>query len=227
MAYSEGMEPEARELREALARFFALDRRGALQTPEGKALRTGEARRWRVKSWGDLPGAPGTVRRLDRAHAVARTLHRTAEGAEDQYVYLTKEEGLWKVSALRTFPNTGSIRHLLRGASPAAPLSALRLMVATDAELRQYFLLRRSDFEALRRRADQVVAARLMLRQVVPARSGRLDCIVSDTQLAQAGFLYLPDDRPPPVQPQAYFWVEKLLSRWYLYRRFVRAERPR
>lgn len=133
--------------REVMVHLARLSEKRALQTEAARRLMTGEMLGLKIETFGRLTSAPDKVVLLDKTSAVGR-FQLTGENNRivDVYFYL-KNEGGWKVSAVRLLALTGIIEQVYAGLK-ARPnltyeerdvLENARLTLASDSELKLWF----------------------------------------------------------------------------------------
>jgi hypothetical protein len=208
----------------AMALLLDLDRRSALQSPEGKALLAGELDRVDASTFGDL-GAPDKIAMSAPGTAVARIPANVSH--PDIYFFLTRTSG-WTITAARSLALTGLLQELIRldeanpSKDPQMRLSVknARLTLASDRELLAWADRNRALLERARTEPDapEVQAALREAGALQAYREGPVTHVVIGGMVDnEVGFLWT-DSAPPAMDPHSYIWVEAVGKGWYLYK---------
>lgn len=225
------------QAREVLVQFIVLNQQYKLQRPAARELFTGEALGWDTPCFGMLASAPDAVVRIDARQAVGRVQWFGAnDQVTDMYFYLQRDPG-WKISAMRSLAGTGLIERMVvelkarpsLTATEREELANAQLTLAQDKVLRQHFATHRTMFQQLLQKvqgsrksrtpaATAWLTRELHLDRAAARGDGTVDFLIGGIMDNSVGYLYCPSDRPPPINPSDYIWVEKLAPKWYLYR---------
>jgi hypothetical protein len=211
-----------------LERFLLLNRRGEVESPEARALLTGEAReRWRSSTIGELAAKPDKVVYSRDGHAVARVALLSDQAIiPDTYFYLVHEEEAWKIEAMRSPSQLDSLNMLRRLGERSPPPGweqskrEIDLTLSSDRELQEWFDRNRRALRALASSTDQPVSdtVRSGLGVSRVEREGAmLKVVIGGIQDNTVGFLYSPGP-PPQMSPDGFVWVEPVGDDWYFYR---------
>ena len=140
---------------QAVERLLALDRDGKLQSPEARAMMSGELADMKLPTLGPL-AKPDAVAAAENGAAVRSPA--TSAFPWDIYFFLKPAGGGWTIEAVRTLALPQFIHELRdelraethRNAEQDRLLRNFELTFKTDAELRLWFGAHRGDLDAMR-----------------------------------------------------------------------------
>ncbi|HKX26107.1 MAG TPA: hypothetical protein VJ302_00310 [Blastocatellia bacterium] len=234
-----------REVKAVLDQLMGFSKREALASPDAKTLYTGEALKWSFPTFGNLTAAPDKIVLTDRS-AIARYQVTADSGSTaDVYVYLIKEEK-WKVKSVRRLALTGLLEVVQSGLKAQTSLTDverdtlanINLTLATDQELIKWLTEHKTQFDRLR---ELAASAKISMPQFITAHdqdhltiaallkelhlggveldgSKTIKIIIGGVTDNTVGYIYAPSDNPPQMDDGEYFWVEKVVDNWYLFR---------
>ncbi len=219
--------PLARSPEQAVEALRRLSEARQLTSPSGRALLGREFSANSAASFGVL-APPDRVVRVERQRAVAR-LPAQPRGHPDLYLYLEEENGRWTITALRSLALTGPLHELIR-LFPQMPnptpeqqrmLRNARLTVSSDADLIEWFGRNRAVLERARANPSHP-ETRTALQEIgglsASQDRGRVRITIGGLVDNEVGFLFVPDDDPPAIDPSNYIWIERVAENWFLYK---------
>lgn len=217
----------------AFTQFLKFNNAHQMSSPAAKKLLTGEATSFaKYPDVGRISGAEKVQLTPQGAAFHVQQLDEKGVAIADAYFYAKREKGVWKISAARSFALTGLIgmaRDELQkkprlSASEKLELLNMNLTLASDKTLKTYFLKHRADFEKLRIEAarpnpQKMKRAReLGLTDARKNENGEIDCVIGGISDNTVGFLYVPQNRQPPISDEDKIWVERCAPGWFFYR---------
>jgi hypothetical protein len=228
--------------RSNLSQLIELSDKRSLQTPEARALLSGEALEWKMSTFGELSAQPDRyIFFPDAKNAVARVQLHGKDRMVDLYFYLTLE-GPCKVTAVRTLSLTGIIEGAYQYLKTKPDLTEeeknnlenYKLMLASDQELRAWFRKNLASMDELHKLSRGLragaeernpnyaeIKARLKalhFASVQVDEDGTIEFIIGGVTDNTVGFLYSPTNKPPTISSNSYIWVEEVGLKWYLFR---------
>lgn len=107
-------------------------------------------------------------------------------------------------------------------------LRNLELLLAPDSKLRSWFALNRGILERLcnltrtsgsQKSADiNALVNRLHVDGVERQHDGTVLIVIGGILDNTVGFLFSPTNKPPPIDPSNYIWIEQVTEGWFLFR---------
>ncbi|MDT4967081.1 MAG: hypothetical protein QOJ64_1818 [Acidobacteriota bacterium] len=232
--------------RATLLQLIRLSDKQALQSEQARTVMTGETAELNIPSFGKLADTPDRMEMLERNRAIGRVqLFGENNQVTDVYFYL-RYDAVWKVSEVRLLSLTGIIEdaYLALSAKPSLTddekndLANMKLVLATDKALTAWFTANLKSFERVYRqvksyglkmpnfiRTDDkqfpevgTALKALHLSGLSVTSNGNLEFVIGGVTDNLVGLIYSPSDSPPAMSPSSYIWVEKVASKWYLFR---------
>jgi hypothetical protein len=231
--------------RDVLLQIAQLSRQKALQTEAARRILTGELTDLKADSFGRLADAPDKILPLDKTHAVGRFQFTGDDNhSEDVYFYLRFENG-WKIYALRALALPKFLRdyYAILKSKPDSTeeekreLANLKLLFASDAELKNWFAENRRALEKFAvaaqskkgkndfyvgfsdKNSPEAAQLREMNLSLLSVKTnGNVEIVIGGITDNTVGFLYSPAKTPPAVSTLEYIWVEEIAPGWYLFR---------
>jgi hypothetical protein len=210
----------------AMELLVALNNSRRLNSPQGKALLSGELDRFDSAGTGEAPRADRIVP-VGAGRAVARI--PSAGGDPDTYFYLRRDPGGWTVYALRALALTGILAELRRSLADLPSRSpeeekSLRnaeLVLAPDRALIAWAQAHRELLDRARTAPASADVARDLESAGgtgVRVEDGRTIVSIGGILDNEVGFLFAPDGRTPAIDPGSYIWIEPAGNGWYLFK---------
>jgi len=212
--------------------FRTLNASGELQSEKGKALRTGEAASWSSPSTGPMSPASRIIH-IDATHAVARfaTTYRDG-GTIDAYIYLSENEGAWRIAAGRSFALTEMPRAIQKQLASKGALSPeeeelkrnIDLTLSTDEALAAWFAAHEADLNEITSHIATPEAPAVLARlkalglSAISAENGTTFIVIGGMGDNIVGFLKPGPEGSPKISPSGYIWIESLSGGWFFYR---------
>ncbi len=152
---------------------------------------------------------------------------------QDWYVFLLKENGAWKMNAVRRLALTGLPFTVMKGLELKNSRTAeeeweyqnLRLTVGSDSELRRHLIDHVGEFDeiaSLFMRENTVAAKELAKKLFVSSvviEGGFMHLYLGGILDNSVGYLYVPVGKTPPkMSPDGYIYIEKISGCWYAYK---------
>ena len=153
--------------------------------------------------------------------------------SEDWYAYLRREEGRWKLEAVRSLALTGVPAMVFEELSKKEQRSSeeeweyrnLMLLFSSDAELRSFASSKADSLERIRslvregnNDAAQEVASGLYLGDV-RVDDANIEVMIGGVLDNTVGLLYVEEGKEPPrIDPRNHIYVEKAVGRWFLFK---------
>ena len=234
------------DIRALLDRLMEFSARNALASAEAKGIYTDEALEWDFATFGKLTEFPDKTVLVDRNNAIARYQLSSDNGLiVDVYIYMTKQ-GAWKIKSVRRLALTGgleAVQFALKARTDSTKqerdlLANIELTLATDKMLRTWLVTNKTLVEQLRDLSLSVSAPKsrlitddnngfpgitsllrqLHLRGVATKENGNVEIVIGGVLDNTVGYIYSPTERPPKMDDTNYFWIEKVMDKWYLFR---------
>jgi len=181
------------------------------------------------------PHVSATYRALirDEATAVYAVLLSDGHTSQDWYAFLTRENGHWKLNAVRSLSLTGVVYRALdelsgrkdRSQEEEWELKKLQLTVSSDESLKSYLLDNLSKFNAAAtellsgNHEDASSAARVLHVSSISNDSGGIRFEIGGVLDNTVGFLFIPGGRRPPVMtPTGFIYIEEVADGWFIYK---------
>ncbi len=236
------------QAQKVLVQFLALNNQKKLQSAAAKTLLTGEATRLtQTATLGPTTAAPDAMQFINARHIVARvqSLHGKSP-VTDLYFYLTLSGAssgaapstsaapvsTWKISALRSLALASVFEERMQELQKKSVLTKpesqelanMKLTLSLDRELHAYFKGHRPLFDKLQSLAAkntdnaQSLARQAGLNHVARDKNGTLQFVIGGMIDSTIGYLYIPSNQPPKIDPDDYIWIEKITDKWYLFR---------
>ncbi len=180
-------------------------------------------------------GAKCEFRKLDETKnsAVYAVLVSKGQKSRDYYVFLTGENDVWKLSAVRAFTIPGMYTQLIRLLGLSSQRSEEEewqyqngLLVTKDD--RQLKLHLKEQVEKLDRiatlmadgsEAEAQKLAKSLFFTSVENRDGVVDLMLGGMLDNSVGYLFVPSGKKPPaMEPSEFIYVERITDHWYIYR---------
>ncbi len=228
--------------REAIMRFLSLNAEHKLNTPEARALLSGELTQ--------LPPFVGPLTEPDKIialgddSAVAR-LPAQSPAHQDGYFFLQRDGAAWTIEAGRLLAIPAFVWQLRdqltkrQGRTPEdeATLRNLNLTLSTDRELAIWFNSNKGALETLRalasasgasspRGPDGRVQTPETNKILEDLSASALDIETDGTVIVTiggitdntVGFLFAPNGKAPPMSKTDYIWIEPVGDNWFLFK---------
>ena len=211
--------------RAVLAQFATLSGANKMQSAEGKNIRHGEATSWTFS--GAESVAFDKVIQVAPNQSVARSPASNIE--PDQYLFLGRVGGEWKIIAGRSLALTGMLamlkseyeKLLVRSPQQEATLRNVRLTLSSDRHLSEWFNSHRSELDDLRKDfvksgaaswqndrlglegieegAASKSLAELGLLSVMRNEAGHIQVTIGGMVDNEVGFMFVEAGKKPPV----------------------------
>ena len=171
----------------------------------------------------------------DSTHAIYTVNYRDSSQSQDWYCFLKRDDGSWKIEAVRCLALPGFAYTLLNSpeGSPALPDSlrrvqnSLRLLVRSDNQLKQYLKDRLEQFTRLVNlsKSDSIESRKLCDHLSVlgckssPEYKGCTLITVCGIVDNTVGYIYATDGAVlPRMSPSEYIYIEEVLPHWYVFK---------
>jgi len=221
-------------------------KRNALASVEAKKLYTDEALKWNFPTFGKLTESPDKIVLLDKNNAIARYQLSAENGfIADVYFYMSKPDS-WRIKSVRRLALTGLLEETQAGLKGKKVLTQeeknilanIELTLGTDELLRDWLINNKTLMEQL---IDVFTSSDVPKRQAIVADGpgfpkisallkqlhinsmelqpdGNIEIVIGGLVDNTVGYIYSPENNPPKMDDDNYFWIEKVLDNWYLFR---------
>jgi hypothetical protein len=154
--------------------------------------------------------------------------------SQDWYIYMTNEQGKWKISAVRNLALPGIFFMALQKAHNKTDRSKeeeyqyqnMLLTIQPDAELKEFLLKNIDSFNRIAKEAinnpdkatESVKALNLNFARYEP-ESKIVDVNIGGILDNSVGYLYIPEGASvPSMSDDNYIYIERIQGNWYVYK---------
>ena len=176
-----------------------------------------------------------TFRKLEgsQRNSVYAVLLSDGHNSQDWYVFLVKEDDLWKLSAVRSLALSG-VFHLvlqqleqknLRSETEEWEYQNMLLTIKSDQKLKDYLRSNLAEFKNLASlysegdKEQSIKGAKHLYINQVSDKDGVLDFRIGGIIDNSVGYLYVPEGlKPPTMSPGGFIYIEEIADGWYIYK---------
>jgi hypothetical protein len=167
-------------------------------------------------------------------HAIYSVLIKTNGNSKDWYIYLKKDEGVWKLQAVRTLALSGIFDMVIQKLSnkkrneEEQAYQNMLLTTKLDSELKNYFLTNKDAFDKLVQshlngdtEKEAMLIRQLYLNNILKLYDypNIIDVSIGGILDNSVGYLYVPKGFEPPVMnADEYIYIERITDHWYIYK---------
>lgn len=176
-----------------------------------------------------------TFRRLDgsQRNTVYAVLLSDGHNSQDWYVFMVRENDIWKISAVRNLALPGVFYSALQQLEQKNPRSEVEewqyrnmlLTIKSDQELKNYLRSNLAKFKNLANlysegdKEKSNEGAKHLYVNFVSDKEGVIDFNVGGIIDNSVGYLYVPEgSKPPLMSPSGFIYVEEIADGWYIYK---------
>ena len=176
-----------------------------------------------------------TFRKLEgsRHNSVYAVLLSDGHNSQDWYVFLVRENDLWKLSAVRSLALPSVFYSALQQLEQKYPRSEIEewqfqnmlLTIKSDQELKDYLRSNLTEFKNLANlyleggKEQSTIGARHLYVNFVSDKDGVLDFSIGGIIDNSVGYLYVPEgSKVPTMSPSEFIYIEEIADGWYIYK---------